>query len=91
VGGLLLTLVLAVLSPLASGSPDGLEWVAEQAGFLEKAGGPSYTIIPDYVFPGISNEAAATIAAGIAGALIVLAVTLLAGYSRRRRAGTSGD
>ena len=29
--------LLAVLSPLASAHPDGLEWVAEQKGFLERA------------------------------------------------------
>jgi cobalt/nickel transport system permease protein len=83
--GLLLTLALAALSPLASSHPDGLEWVAEQAGFLDTAQGPTYEIIPDYVFPGISNEATATIVAGVVGALIVLGVTLLAGYARRRR------
>ena len=85
VGGLLLTLALAVLSPLASADPDGLEAVAEQAGFIDTAQAPSYTIVPDYVFPGITNEAAATIVAGIVGALLVLGVALLVGYTRRRR------
>lgn len=91
VGGLVITALLVVLSPLASSHPDGLEWVAEQAGFLDRAGAPGYEIIPDYVFPGISNEAAATIAAGAVGALVVLGVTLLAGYTRRRRTQASGD
>jgi cobalt/nickel transport system permease protein len=84
VGGLLIALALAVASPLASAHPDGLEWVAEQKGFLEAAQGPLYNIIPDYVMPGISNEALATILAGIVGALIVFAVALLVAYSRRR-------
>jgi cobalt/nickel transport system permease protein len=84
VGGLL-TLALAILSPLASSSPDGLEWVAEQAGFLETAKDPSFHIIPDYAIPGITNEAAATILAGIVGAVIVLGAALLIAYSRRRR------
>ena len=79
-----LTLALVVLSPLASANPDGLEWVAEQAGFLDRAQSPSYEIIPDYVLPGLSNEATATIAAGVIGALIVLGVTLVLGYTRRR-------
>ncbi len=86
VGGLVITLALLVLSPLASANPDGLEWVAEQAGFLDRAEGPSYEIIPDYVLPGLTNEAAATIAAGVIGALIVLGVMLLLGYNRRRAA-----
>ena len=35
VTGTFIALALAVLSPLASSHPDGLEWVAEQQGFLE--------------------------------------------------------
>lgn len=71
VGGSLITLVLAILSPLASSHPDGLEWVAEQKGFLEAARESFYTIIPDYVFPGIQSPTVATIAAGIIGSVIV--------------------
>ncbi|MBN1370405.1 MAG: energy-coupling factor ABC transporter permease [Anaerolineaceae bacterium] len=85
VGGSLLTLALVILSPLASSNPDGLEWVAEQAGFLETARDPSYNIIPDYVLPGISNEATATILAGVVGAFIVLAAALALAYARRKR------
>jgi len=90
VGGLLIALALAVASPLASAHPDGLEWVAEQEGFLETAQGPMYKIIPDYVLPGVSNEAMATILAGIIGTLIVFGVTLVVAYTRRNRASTSG-
>lgn len=85
IGGGLLTLVLAILSPLASSHPDGLEWVAEQAGFLETAQDPRFNIIPDYVMPGVPNEAVATILAGVVGSIIVLGVALLIAYSRRRR------
>lgn len=83
--GLGLALVLAIASPLASAHPDGLEWVAEQKGFLETAQGPLYEIIPDYVFPGVSNEALATILAGILGTLIVFGVALGLAYARRNR------
>ena len=83
--GLLLALLLAIASPLASARPDGLEWVAEQKGFLEAAQSPIYQIIPDYAFPGISNQAAATILAGILGTLVVFGVALLAAYTRRKR------
>jgi cobalt/nickel transport system permease protein len=83
--GLAFALALAVLSPLASANPDGLEWVAEQQGFLASARGPVFELIPDYVFPGISNEALATIAAGIVGTLLVLGVVVAVG--RRRRGG----
>lgn len=85
--GLAIALLLAVLSPLASSHPDGLEWVAEQKGFLDFAKGPVYEIIPDYVFPGISNEALATIIAGILGTLMVFGVALFVGSLRRNRQG----
>lgn len=84
VGGLAIAALLAVLSPLASAHPDGLEWVAEQKGFLDTAQGPLYQIIPDYVIPGVSNEAAATILAGILGVLIVFGMTLAVAYARRK-------
>ncbi len=84
VAGLSIAVLLAIVSPLASAHPDGLEWVAEQIGFLDAAQEPFYTLIPDYVFPGISNEALATILAGIVGALIVLGAALAVGYTRRK-------
>jgi cobalt/nickel transport system permease protein len=84
VSGLLLALSLAVAAPLASANPDGLEWVAERAGFLDLAQNPSYKLIPDYVVPGISSEALATIIAGIIGTLIVGGVALGVAYTRRK-------
>lgn len=90
IGGLLIAAVLAVFSPLASAHPDGLEWVAERMGFLSAAQAPTYNLIPDYVLPGISNPALATIAAGLLGALIVLGVALGIAYTRRNRGSTAG-
>lgn len=83
--GLIIALALAVASPLASAYPDGLEWVAEQRGFLDAAQGPVYEVIPDYVMPGISNEALATIVAGIVGTLLVFGIAAGVAYSRRNR------
>ena len=85
--GMLFTLALLILSPLASASPDGLEWVAEELGFLDLAQDAAYQIIPDYVMPGIHNETLATILAGIIGVVIVI-VVLLAVSSRKRNSGT---
>ncbi len=82
VGGLI-ALLLAVLSPLASSHPDGLEWVAEQHGFLEVARDSFYNIIPDYTMPGISSPALATIIAGIIGVLLVFVVAF--GVARAER------
>lgn len=69
--GLALALLVAILSPLASAHPDGLERVAEDKGFIEAAQDPWYEIIPDYVLPGVSNEAVATILAGIIGTVLM--------------------
>ena len=69
--GLALALVVALFSPLASPHPDGLERVAEDEGFIERARDAPYELIPDYVFPGMASESAATILAGIAGTAIV--------------------
>lgn len=83
--GLVVALVLTLLSPLASPHPDGLERVAEDLGFIEAAQEAPFEVIPDYVFPGLSNEALATIVAGIVGTIIVfgLAVGVAALYRRR--------
>lgn len=75
--GLVFTLALLVLSPLASSKPDGLEWVAEKLGFLQLAQDPFFNIIPDYVMPGVHNEAVATILAGVIGCAIVIALAWL--------------
>ena len=72
--GLLIALVLALLSPLASPWPDGLERVAEDYGFIDKAEEPLYHIIPDYIFPGVQNEALAAIIAGLVGTALVFGV-----------------
>ncbi len=83
--GLGIALLLAILSPLASAHPDGLEWVAERQGFLHAARPPVYNLIPDYILPGIPNEALATIAAGILGTLLVFGMALGVAYARRSK------
>ena len=69
--GYIVAVAVTLLAPLASGSPDGLERVAEDSGFIERAQGAPYAIIADYVVPGIQNEALATILAGIIGVTVV--------------------
>jgi len=88
--GLLACLAVACLSPLASSSPDGLERVAENKGFIDLAQEAPFQIIADYVFPGIENEAVATILAGLIGSLILFGVVYSVAWllkSRRREAG----
>ncbi len=83
--GLGLAVLLAILSPLASAHPDGLEWVAEKQGFLAAGQEPLYALIPDYTMPGIGNEMLATILAGIVGVLIVMGAVVGSAYTRRKR------
>jgi cobalt/nickel transport system permease protein len=84
IGGGLITLALVVLSPLASSHPDGLEWVAEKQGFLSVAQDSIYNLIPDYVMPGLTNEAAATIIAGIIGAVVVFVLAVGVAQTRKK-------
>jgi hypothetical protein len=69
--GLGAAILVALFSPWASTDPDGLERVAGDKEFLDKAEGPSFEIIPDYTFPGIENEKVATILSGLIGIAIV--------------------
>lgn len=69
--GLLIAVTLAIFSFIASSSPDGLERVAEDKNFVERAMSIIKSPIPDYLFPGINNEKLAGSLAGIAGVLIV--------------------
>jgi len=88
--GLAIALAVALLSPLASPYLDGLERVAEDEGFLDRAEDAPYQVIPDYLFPGIQNEAVATILAGLIGTLVVFGLAYgLAWVVRRRRTGAS--
>lgn len=87
--GLLLALLIAgVASWYASGSPDGLEWAAERAGFLHTAEDSAVSGSPlaDYSVAGVEDS---RLSGGLAGVLGVLATLVLAGgltlLLRRRR------
>jgi hypothetical protein len=77
--GVGIALVITLFSPWASGSPDGLERVAEDHEFIDRAEDPGFEIIPDYTFPGIENERVATVVAGVVGVLAVAALLVGAG------------
>ncbi|MEZ4767263.1 MAG: energy-coupling factor ABC transporter permease [Caldilineales bacterium] len=56
-GGIVVALVVGVMAVFfASPSPDGLERVAEDTGFLSAAQGPLYELAPDYVVPGSTTK-----------------------------------
>lgn len=81
--GFIIALFLAIIiSPFASPWPDGLERVAEDKGFIEKAECAQAVPapIPDYGFPGIKNEKTKTALAGAAGTIIVFVAAFGIGY-----------
>ncbi|AEG14301.1 hypothetical protein G7K71_03245 [Desulfofundulus sp. TPOSR] len=91
--GLLVALAIAAfLSPFASPSPDGLERVAEDKGFLHLAEGKEliHALMPDYVFPGIASEGLATSLAGLVGTLLVFAAMYLLSRVFVRPKGNAG-
>jgi hypothetical protein len=85
--GLALAVIVALFSPLATSQPDGLERVAEDQGFIDRAQGAPYEIIADYLFPGIENEAIATVLAGIVGTGIMFGLVYGVAWLLRRRTG----
>lgn len=85
--GLIIAMAVTIISPLASPWPDGLERVAEDQGFIDRALDPFYEIVPDYVLPGVASEPVATILAGFVGVLIVFGLTFGLGYVLRGRQG----
>lgn len=81
--GLVVSLFLAgVVSFYVSSSPDGLEKVAEDIGFLEtaKENTNSDVVLSDYGTKGVDNERASVGIAGIAG---VLGTAVVAGVAFR--------
>jgi cobalt/nickel transport protein len=84
--GLATALVVgAFLSLTASSSPDGLERVAEDQGFLAKAVGVPllHSPLPDYLFPGIADRRLATGMAGFLGTLVLFALGTGVGWLLR--------
>ncbi|MDX9972796.1 MAG: PDGLE domain-containing protein [FCB group bacterium] len=73
VAALAVSVLLAVFgSPFASSSPDGLEKVAADQGFLEKASSaPAWSFAPaaDYAVPGVGSAGVSTALAGLLGTL----------------------
>ncbi len=87
---LLISIALAALSPLASGSPDGLEKVAANHGFLGLEHGSPFQLLAGYVFLGIHNEALATILAGVLGTAVLFSLVYGLGRLVTRRSADAG-
>jgi cobalt/nickel transport system permease protein len=82
--GLGIALVIAAFSFAASPDPDGLERVAGDAGFLDRAMAPFYNVFPDYTLPFIGNELLSGILAVVLGTLIVFGVAFVLARLQRR-------
>lgn len=87
--GLGIALVVAVFSFAADPNPDGLERVAEDTGFLDRALDPVYNLFPDYTLPFISDPLISGILAVVLGTLIVFGATFLIARVQGRKAETS--
>lgn len=70
-------IIAFVLSPFASGFPDGLEWVAEKYQFLHESAPTFVSPLPGYTVPVISNEMLTTSLAGLLGVIITFFIALL--------------
>ena len=84
-------LVALLLSPFASGFPDGLEWIAGKYAFLHESAPAFVGPLPDYTVPFVSNEVFSTGFAGVIGVLISFAsawfmLRLMDGISARHGA-----
>lgn len=77
--GIIIAFVVAMLSPLASSFPDGLESVAERHGFLGLGHPAPYSILPDYTLRIIRDPALTTLAAVGIGTLLVFGVAWIVG------------
>ncbi len=83
--GYVIAIALVMLAPFASGSPDGLERVAEDSGFMSAALSAPYSVISDYQLPGVQNEAVATALAGVVGVTVVYLLVAGCAYLLHRR------
>jgi len=81
--GLGISVIVAIFSFAASPDPDGLERVAENTGFLDKALDPFYNLLPDYTIPFISNPLISGILAVVVGTLLVFGVAFFVARLQR--------
>ena len=82
--GVAISLIVILLSPLASVNPDGLNRVAMNLGFIHSAQvakGP----LTGYVIPFLTNSSLGKILAGVIGAAVVLTLAFVTGRSLQKK------
>ena len=77
--GLGIALLVVLLAPFASTRPDGLEWIAQQQGFIDRAVAAPLNLLPGYTIPGLGDSAVSIIIAGFVGVLLVILSAFLLG------------
>ena len=85
IAGGLVSLVVVLISPLASSDPDGLERVAIDLGLLNLAGSSPYEILPDYTLPFLGATSASTMIAGVIGLIVVAVIIVLVGQGMKAK------
>lgn len=88
-----IAVLAGVVSGFASANPDGLEYVAEQTGFLDTAEDSAVAGSPiaDYGIAGIDNPYVSTGLAGLLGVAVVLALTVVVARIVAARARAAGE
>ena len=81
--GLAVSLFAILISPYASGNPDGLERVAQDLGFLEASQGSPYNLFHDYSIPFLGDTGVSTVIAGVVGVIVVFGLLMLVGRNIR--------
>jgi cobalt/nickel transport system permease protein len=82
--GVVLSLVVVLLSPLASINPDGLNRVAMDLGFIQSAQSGSGPFA-GYTVPFLESASASRVAAGGIGVLTVLVIAIVTGRSLQKK------
>ncbi len=71
-------IIAFILSPFASGLPDGLEWVAAKYSFLHESAPTFVSPLAGYAIPVVKNEMLTTGLAGLAGVIITFFIAWFA-------------
>lgn len=85
IAGVVISLIVILLSPLASANPDGLERVATDLGFIDAGQAAPFKIIADYTVPFLGKTPLSTILAGILGAFIVIGIVVATGRTLQKK------
>ena len=84
---IVLILLLALITPFASSSPDGLESVAENFGFQETDG--VVLLLEDYGINAINNNFISTVLSGLLGVIVIVAMFTI--VVNRTKSGKNSD